>query len=108
MLTYSFGSNLKSMTKNYSITSLISMALFVLTTFSSSKFQAPLGDSDEFGFPFTFFTAKHGVELVNSQTFNIFGLIANLGLCFAISFGIVYMFSLLKVERKASSSTLAI
>jgi hypothetical protein len=89
------------MNRKLSLTSLIAMVLFMTATFAT-KSQTSYVGADEFGFPFTFFSAANNAELVTEINFNILALIGNLGICFAIGYGVVALLSLLKVEKKAA------
>ena len=91
------------MNKNLSITSLIAMVLFMAATFATGTSQATFVGADKFGFPFTFFSATNNGEVINDTNFSLIALIGNLGICFAIAFGIVSLLSMFKVEKKKSA-----
>lgn len=92
------------MNKNLSLTSLLAIAMFLVSTFLTSKFQTSFGETDKFGFPFVFFSASSGSEVVNNQSFSILSFISDLAIYFAIAYGLVSLLSLLKVERKTPAT----
>jgi hypothetical protein len=91
------------MNKNLSLISMIAMVLFMAATYTTSQTQAAMVEADKFGFPFVFFTAANNGEVVSETHFNLASLLGDLSIYFAISFGVVAMLSLLKVEKKKPS-----
>lgn len=93
------------MKNKYSIISLIAVGLLVVSTFATSKFQTGFGEADKFGFPFVFFSADNTGELVENKVFTVEFLLANFAIYFAISYAIVSLIGMLKVEREKKTTT---
>lgn len=87
------------MNKNMSITSLLAVALFMASTFVTANFNTSFGELDKLGYPFVFFSSSSNKEFADNQSFSALSLIANLAICFAAAYGIISLFSLLKVDR---------
>lgn len=87
------------MNKNLSLTSLLAVALFMLSTFVTANFNTSFGELDKLGYPFVFFSASSNREFSDNQSFFALGLLANLAICFILAFGLRSLFSLLKVDR---------
>jgi predicted outer membrane lipoprotein len=88
------------MNRKMSLTSVIAMTIFMTATFATSQTQTIFAGADKFGFPLTFFTAVTNGEAIVDTNFSAIALIVNLGLCFAVAYGIVSALWLLKVEKK--------
>ncbi len=91
------------MKKNLSFTFLLAVGLCTATTFVTCKFNAGLGEIDRFGFPFMFFSANSAGEIVQNNNFSGIALLIDFAICFIISYSIVSLISLLKVEKKGAS-----
>lgn len=71
-----------------------------MTATFATKSQTPYIGSDEFGFPFTFFSASNTGEVVTDTKFNLMALLGDLASCFVIAYGVVSVLYLLKVDKK--------
>lgn len=79
---------------------MIAMILFMTATYFTTQSQTSVAAVDKFGFPFTFFSATNNGETINETNFSVLGLVANLAICFIISFGVITILSIFKVEKK--------
>ena len=88
------------MNRKFSLTFVIAMITFMVALFATSTVQTTFGDTDKFGFPYIFFTASANGEIISDTHFSIEALLGDLGICFVLSYGVVSILSLLKVNKK--------
>ena len=89
------------MIKNTSIASLVSVSLFMLLTFNSSKFQSGYEDGAVFGWPFIFFSAGPEKEILAVKSFSLLNLTLDMFICISFGFILVRVLAMFKVERKS-------
>jgi len=82
-----------------SISSLVSIVLFMVITFVTAKTQTTFSEGDKLGWPFVFFSASNNHDLVTDQAFNALYLVLDLAISFIVGFGIVRMFSGVRVAH---------
>lgn len=88
------------MTKKISLASLMAIALLIALTITNSSFANESGQVEKIGAPFVFFTAADGGEVIENQQFSLPAFLADLGICFFVSFGLLIISSALNVARK--------
>jgi hypothetical protein len=88
------------MNKKISLTSLLAVAIFMAITFVTSNFNSAFGEMDKLGYPFVFFSSNSNIEFADNQSFSLIKLLANFIICFGVSYGLVSLFSLFKIDRK--------
>lgn len=92
------------MNKKISITSLLAVAIFMVLTFVTSNFNSAFGEMDKLGYPFVFFSSNSNIEFADNQSFSLIKFLANFIICFSVSYGLVSLFSLFKMDRTKSIS----
>lgn len=89
------------MKKNLSIISMFAMIFFITTSFTTSKLQSTIAETDKFGFPFAFFQPAPTGAVLGQASFSIFGIVGDLAIWFSLAFAIVFLFStFFKINKK--------
>lgn len=81
------------MTKNFSIISMLAMIFFITTSFTTSKLQSTITETDKFGFPFAFFQPAANGAAIGQANFSLLGILGDLTLWFGLAFILVFTFS---------------